>query len=142
MRRTMQTTVALFAGLLQPLSGAAATLQEAGGPGELTQRQAAVQVLNRLGYGPRPGDVEGVMQMGIAAYIEAQLNPESIRENPELERRLSEYPTLALSSTQLFLEYPPPQRVRAQIQRQGGELDTAAFRMAARKSYVPLQELS
>ncbi len=142
MRRTMKTTVALFAGLLQPLSGAAATLQEAGGPGELTQRQAAVQVLNRLGYGPRPGDVERVMRMGIAAYVEAQLYPESIRENPELERRLAEYTTLAMSSTELFLEYPTAQRARAQMQRQGGALDTAALRMAARRSFVPVQELS
>ena len=31
--------------------------------------------LNRMAYGPRPGDVARVQQMGFAAYVDEQLNP-------------------------------------------------------------------
>ncbi|HWN92217.1 MAG TPA: hypothetical protein VNQ15_12425, partial [Verrucomicrobiae bacterium] len=34
----------------------------------LTEEQRIVHVLNRLGYGPRPGDVERVRQMGLAKW--------------------------------------------------------------------------
>jgi hypothetical protein len=34
-----------------------------------------VHVLNRLGFGPAPGDVERVQRMGVGAYVEQQLNP-------------------------------------------------------------------
>ncbi len=40
----------------------------------LTPEQAAAHVLNRIGYGPRPGDIERVTQMGVQRYIDAQLN--------------------------------------------------------------------
>jgi uncharacterized protein (DUF1800 family) len=124
------------------MSGAAAVSQAAEAPGELTEREAAVHVLNRLGYGPRPGDVERVVEMGTLAFIDAQLKPASIQENPQLERWLAEYETLTMPTTQLFLEYPPPQRLQAMARRRGEELDSAEYRMAARKSFTPLAELS
>jgi hypothetical protein len=34
--------------------------------------------LNRLGYGPRPGDVEAVRRMGLEAWTLKQLHPERI----------------------------------------------------------------
>ena len=40
----------------------------------LTPGQQILHALNRLGYGPRPGDVERVRRMGLAAYIERQLD--------------------------------------------------------------------
>src|SRR4051794_18959359 len=47
-------------------------------PTPLTERQKVVHVLNRLGFGPRVGDVERVEKMGIEAYVRQQLQPESI----------------------------------------------------------------
>ena len=44
---------------------------------ELTADQAILHALNRLGFGPRPGDLERVRQMGLDPYIEQQLNPSS-----------------------------------------------------------------
>jgi len=41
----------------------------------LAGEPAAVHVLNRLAYGPRPGDIDRVRQIGVQAYIEEQLNP-------------------------------------------------------------------
>ena len=40
-----------------------------------------VHVLNRLGFGARPGDVERVRRIGLATYIEQQLNPERIADS-------------------------------------------------------------
>lgn len=36
------------------------------------------RLLNRAGYGPTPGEVARAEQLGLAAYLEEQLNPESI----------------------------------------------------------------
>ncbi|MDX1931217.1 MAG: DUF1800 domain-containing protein [Capsulimonadales bacterium] len=47
----------------------------------LTEEQKIVHVLNRLGFGPRPGDIARVRQMGLTRYIEAQLNPETIDDS-------------------------------------------------------------
>src|SRR5438874_1565346 len=47
---------------------------------ELSPDEAILHALNRLAYGPRPGDVERVRQMGLAKWIEQQLNPNSIDE--------------------------------------------------------------
>src|SRR5215469_5804616 len=37
-------------------------------------------VLNRIAFGPRPGDVEAVRRMGIDKYIDLQLHPERISD--------------------------------------------------------------
>src|SRR5262252_7834114 len=42
----------------------------------LRNDQRILHVLNRLGYGPRPGDLERVRQMGLERWIEGQLEPE------------------------------------------------------------------
>src|SRR5213596_1976893 len=44
----------------------------------LTQEQRILHVLNRLGFGARPGDVERVKSIGVDKYIEQQLFPEKI----------------------------------------------------------------
>jgi len=43
-------------------------------------------VLNRIGYGPRPGDYARVQQMGVDAYIEEQLEPDAIDDAPCFRR--------------------------------------------------------
>jgi uncharacterized protein (DUF1800 family) len=72
---------------------------------ELTRDEAIMHVLNRLGYGPRPGDVERVAAMGIEKYVEQQLNPSTI-DNTEMDARLKRYTTLARSSGDLMKDYP------------------------------------
>ncbi len=65
-----------------------AALHAADTPAALTPEQAAAHVLNRLGYGPKPGDIERVTQMGVQRYIDSQLHPESIPLPPALTERL------------------------------------------------------
>ena len=69
--------------------------------------QRILHALNRLGYGPRPGDVERVRRIGLAAYIEMQLDPRGIPD-PAVEQALAAYPALALSTATLVREYPLP----------------------------------
>src|SRR5712671_6663454 len=54
----------------------------------LTPDQRILHALNRLGYGPRPGDVERVRRIGLAAYIERQFDPRSIPD-PAVEQALA-----------------------------------------------------
>jgi uncharacterized protein (DUF1800 family) len=73
----------------------------------LTPDQQILHALNRLGYGPRPGDVERVRSMGLAAYIGRQLSPRSI-EDPAIEPALAGYSVLRGSAADLVREFPQP----------------------------------
>ena len=77
---------------------------------ELTADEAIFHALNRLAYGPRPGDVERIRQMGLAKWIDQQLNPNSIADKA-LDARLEDYPTLKMSATMLIADYPQPKQV-------------------------------
>jgi uncharacterized protein (DUF1800 family) len=74
---------------------------------ELTEDQAVLHALNRLGYGPRPGDVERVKRMGLEKWIDRQLHPESI-DDSKLQARLQTLPVLAMSAQTLLSDYPQP----------------------------------
>jgi uncharacterized protein (DUF1800 family) len=84
---------------------------------ELSADEAILHALNRLAYGPRPGDVERVRQMGLAKWIEQQLNPNSI-DDRALDARLADYPTLRLSTAKLIDEYPQPKQAEKQAEKQ------------------------
>jgi len=60
----------------------------------LAGEQAAAHVLNRLAFGPRPGDIQRVAQMGVQRYIEEQLAPESLPMPEVLSTRLQSMETL------------------------------------------------
>ncbi len=72
-----------------------------------TSKSGILHVLDRLGFGPRPGDVERVSAMGVGAYIEAQLNPENI-DDSDLDRRLAPISSLNLSQAALLERFNPP----------------------------------
>jgi uncharacterized protein (DUF1800 family) len=77
---------------------------------DLSEDDAIVNALNRLGYGPRPGDVARVKQMGLSAWIDQQLHPESIND-AALDARLQKFPTLTMSSSKLESDFPRPKQV-------------------------------
>src|SRR5438874_7949703 len=87
---------------------------------ELSPDEAILHALNRLAYGPRPGDVERVRQMGLAKWIEQQLNPNSI-DDKAMEARLQGYPTLRMPTAKLIDEYPQPKPAVGQAERQARE---------------------
>jgi uncharacterized protein (DUF1800 family) len=79
---------------------------------KLDQDREIQQALNRLTFGPQPGDVERVKRIGVKKWVEDQLHPEKIGDNPELDDKLGALPTLRLTNDQLLLEYPPPFLIR------------------------------
>src|SRR5205807_10600288 len=76
------------------------------------ERKRAVHALNRLTFGPRPGDVEKVAAMGVDKWIELQLNPEKI-DDSALQARLQPFHTLNMDARTMVQEFPPPQVIKA-----------------------------
>src|SRR5579885_1278330 len=81
----------------------------------LSSDQKIVHALNRLTFGPRPGDVDRVRAMGLKKWIDLQLHPERIPENPELTKRLAVLDSLSMSPEELVRNYPTPQMVRQMV---------------------------
>ena len=71
--------------------------------------------LNRLTFGSRPGDAERVRAMGLAKWIDLQLAPSRVPENPVLEEKLKALDTLRMSGEELVRNYPTPQMVRQMV---------------------------
>jgi hypothetical protein len=81
----------------------------------LTKDQEILHALNRIAFGPRPGDVEAVQKMGLKKWIDQQLHPERIAENPELAERLKPLESLRMSAAEIATNYPPPVVVQAML---------------------------
>jgi len=79
---------------------------------QMDQRKCAVHVLNRLTFGPRPGDVDQVMAIGVDKWIDQQLHPEKIDDNA-LDARLSPFPTLRMDTRELVENFPSEQMIKA-----------------------------
>ena len=84
-----------------------------------------VHVLNRLGFGPAPGDVDRIRRMGLDKYIDQQLRPETLAD-AGMAARLEGLDTLAKSSRELAEDYFVPammERRRMQQQAAGQPAD-------------------
>jgi uncharacterized protein (DUF1800 family) len=82
---------------------------------QLTEDEAIMHALDRLAYGPRPGDVDRIRKMGLEKWIDQQLNYNSI-DDSAVDAKLAEFKTLKMSSEQLLNKYPPPNQT---AKRQG-----------------------
>jgi uncharacterized protein (DUF1800 family) len=78
---------------------------------QMDERQRALHALNRLTFGARPGDVDGVMAMGVDKWIDQQLHPEKINDSA-LQTRLEPLRTLRMDARQLAEAFPPPQVIK------------------------------
>ena len=75
----------------------------------MTAGEQALHVLNRLGFGPRPGDVDRVLAMGICAYIDQQLDPGGISDDATAAA-VRRFPTLAMTTAELVEKFKRPLR--------------------------------
>src|SRR6476661_4874828 len=66
-----------------------------------------LHVLNRTGFGPRPGDIERLRTQGLAAYIDEQLHPEGIPD-AELPSRLAGLTALTVTPRAFATDYYAP----------------------------------
>ena len=103
----------------------------------LSEDQQIMHALNRLGYGPRPGDEERVRQLGLARWIERQLEPGRIADD-RAEAALQAFPTLTMPVPELVRAFPEPdQKVLARLQ--SGQMSQEEMRAMAPPEKRPLR---
>lgn len=110
---------------------------------EQTADQQVLQVLNRLAFGPRPGDVAAVRTIGVDKWIEQQLHPDRVPDS-SITAFLKNYTTLNQTGAELYSKFPP----RAQLKKDNlksnapnSTADSIRLREIARLSNLMLDEL-
>jgi uncharacterized protein (DUF1800 family) len=131
----MRTGPLILAGLLLlPAPPHAARAQAVAA---LTPPDSALHALNRLAYGPRPGDVERVTRVGVMRWIDAQLAPEHIRDQA-VSAREQTFKILDYDPDDLAAGFAQAMRERRQMEREAAG-DTASPRPRNRAA-GPMQE--
>jgi uncharacterized protein (DUF1800 family) len=110
--------VALVATTFAAVAGQSMKASSTAKATRLSEEQRILHVLNRLGFGARPGDVERVKAMGLNKYIDLQLNPDKIDDSAS-EARLQNLESLRMTTAQLYERYPQPGQLLQQLQRRG-----------------------
>lgn len=98
--------------------GVRAQRQVAREAARLSEEQRILHVLNRLGFGARPGDIERVKALGLDNYIKQQLHPEAIAD-AATDAKLERLPSLKMTTPELFAKYPQPAALLRVMERRG-----------------------
>jgi uncharacterized protein (DUF1800 family) len=77
----------------------------------MDEQKRAIHALNRLTFGPRPGDVARVVQIGVDKWIEIQLHPEKI-DDSALAARLAPFRTLGMNTKEIVDNFPTEQMIK------------------------------
>jgi uncharacterized protein (DUF1800 family) len=107
---------------------------------QISKDQRIEQALNRLTFGPRPGDAAQVKALGLKVWIDQQLHPERIAENPDLLAKLKLLDTLTMTAGEMVREYPSQQMLK---QMAAGQMPLPADptkRMMIQKRLVKLEK--
>jgi uncharacterized protein (DUF1800 family) len=80
---------------------------------KLSKDDQVLHALDRLTFGPKPGDAERVQSMGLKKWIDLQLHPERIPESAILAEKLVPLDSLRMSLSEIVEQYPPPQFIKA-----------------------------
>src|SRR5580658_1235566 len=80
---------------------------------KLSKDDQVLHVLDRLTFGPRPGDVDALKKMGLKKWVDLQLHPDRIPENPVLEAKLAPLESLRMTQSETASNYPTQQTIRA-----------------------------
>ena len=94
-----------------PVVRVAAPTAKATSSGQIQGQARVLHALNRLTFGPRPGDLAAVESMGLNRWFELQVNPSSI-DDSALDTRMAQYPAMGLTIAQLEARYPGPGEIR------------------------------
>jgi uncharacterized protein (DUF1800 family) len=82
--------------------------------GQLKGDDRILQALNRFTFGPRPGDLDSVRTIGLDAWFEQQLHPQTLDETA-LNERLAQYPAMQWSVADLIYRVPSGAIIRQAI---------------------------
>ncbi len=117
----------------------------------LTEEEAALHLLNRFTFGPKPGQVEEVVKQGLENWFLEQLQP--VKDNEKVRVKLSSYTALTMPTDSIVNTYlQPAQLLRLAIAKgyidkdSVDKTDRPAYREALKKlqadyGFRPLQEL-
>jgi uncharacterized protein (DUF1800 family) len=86
---------------------------------QIPKDERLLLVLDRFTYGPRPGDLQHLRDIGLNAWFQQQLNPASI-DDSALDARLAAYPAMQLPLDKLMELYPTNQQIRASLDHRVG----------------------
>ncbi len=78
----------------------------------MDEQKRALHALNRVAFGPRPGDVQRVAAMGVDKWIDQQLHPDKI-DDRALDGHLAPFRTLRMDTRELVENFPSPQVIKA-----------------------------
>lgn len=87
---------------------------------EQTADQQVLQVLNRLAFGPRPGEVQQVRSMGVDAWFDQQLHPAKI-DDSAMDQLLARYPLLDQDQSALAMQFTQARREQRTAKRESGD---------------------
>jgi uncharacterized protein (DUF1800 family) len=93
--------------------------------------QRVLHALDRLTFGPRPGELEEVKAIGLDAWIAQQLHPATI-DDYAMEGRLAKFPAMRLSEEDLTKKFPPGSIIR---QVENGKISIPLFNATERAVY-------
>ena len=113
---TFVTSFALLVGTILP--GVSAQQKALSQSKALKEDQRILHLLNRLGFGARPGDVARVKAMGLDNYINQQLEPRRITD-AVAEAKVKDLSTLNMTTAQLYEKFPQPALLIRQLERRG-----------------------
>ena len=99
---------------------------------DLPADQQIIQALNRLTFGPRPGDALKLRAIGLDNWIDQQLRPERINDSA-IDQFVASYPAINRNQNDLLVQYAEQQRERREAKRGRTDGMTAADSMALRQ---------
>ncbi len=73
----------------------------------LKQSERFNHALDRLTFGPEPGDLQSLKQTGIDRWIREQTHPGKLPDDAALDSRLKSYQILRMSISEIYAQYPP-----------------------------------
>lgn len=98
----------------------------------LTDQQAAAHLLNRFSFGPRPGEVDAVVKMGLENWFEQQLT--AGLPDPTVQEKLQGYDVLSMTNQQIVDAFPKPLQV-ARLAKAAGYIKDDSLQVRDEKKY-------
>jgi len=96
--------------------------------GSLGPEERFHHALDRLTFGPGPGDLAHIQNIGLNKWLDAQLHPEKTPESAVLEAKLAPFESLRMNIREEYLRYPPPQMIAAVARGNGALPDDPELR--------------
>src|SRR3954468_14299946 len=106
MRKAVTAGLVLFVCLLQASAGPSSPAP--------TSDQQILHLLNRISFGPRPGDIDRVRAMGIIKYIDEQLQPDRI-DDSAVATLTTAFPSLGMDTAEINKKYVAPNQLAREL---------------------------